>query len=557
MKPLEWTVGLTDEQQYAVMMQGPRQLVVASAGSGKTATLVARAIHAVRSGRLQARQVLVLAFNRAAAHELDARLQARLRETGKRDGPPIRASTLHAFALSFVQRAHGTRYRVVDDILPLALQQLPEHCAVFSDYWLFFRVFDGMEIRHPDDFPSWRAWRRFVGEQAACLDGQRGFLTLRHELVDTHFEQAVANWLYLHDVDYCYAWHGRWPAGLAAVFPGCGRPLSGSRVFILKGCGRHLVCLDRTRQSTGRPSRAGRQDIVVTLDDFRSGRLFRVLRQRLRSGRQPIPSGRLAGLMDRAGLGLNGRILSSLQRSVALARLNRLDDAQLQRRLPAGSGTLQTRYAIPLLMRLTEWCRQFGLEQGVIDHHGMLEQAVIAMQAGKARHGYGLILVDEFQDTSRLGVALLQAMLGQDPSCQLFAVGDDWQSIYRFAGAQSDVLQQFGTLFGSVQLAYLTRTFRFDQYLADVAGKFIRKNPAQWVKTVRAHRPGSPDTIQLCSYTSADHMQRQCEQILQALATHKDRPASVLILGRYRHLVPAGLPRWRQSFPLLHIVYQT
>lgn len=545
----ESMVVLTEEQRDAVRMDGKHQLVVASAGSGKTATMVAKAVHAVQSGHMGAQQVLALAFNREAAHELDTRLRAGLQASGQLDRGHVRASTLHAFALALVQHAHQMRYQVVDDILPLALEQLPRQCVRFAEYWLFFRVFDGVEIRHPDDFSSRRAWRRFVRDKAAFLDGERGFLTLRHELVDTPFEQAVANWLVLHDIGYVYAWRNR----RSAVLPWRRRPLTGQRGFVLTACGRRLFCLDRSPDM----ARYSAADLVVLLDDFRSGRLFNVLREQLCPGRRQVRQGRLSGLLARSGLRPDGAVAGRLQRSVALARLNRLDAVRSVPQLRGAPDTVQHQYFEPLLVQLIRWCRQFGLDQGMIDHHGMLEHAVMALRAGRVRHGYRLILVDEFQDTSRLGIELLRAMLAEDDACQLFAVGDDWQSIYRFAGAQSDVLQDFAQAFGSIQLASLTRTFRFNQYLADVSSRFIQKNPAQWTKKVRACREGGVHAIQRCHYASSDDMQIQCEQILRSLAVPKAAPISVLILGRYRHLKPPDLAAWQQDLPQLCMAYQT
>ena len=46
------------------------------------------------------------------------------------------------------------------------------------------------------------------------------------------------------------------------------------------------------------------------------------------------------------------------------------------------------------------------------------------------------ILVDEFQDISPQRAELLAALRRQNKQTSLFAVGDDWQAIYRFSGAQ-------------------------------------------------------------------------------------------------------------------------
>ena len=92
-----------------------------------------------------------------------------------------------------------------------------------------------------------------------------------------------------------------------------------------------------------------------------------------------------------------------------------------------------------------------------------MRRAADYVVSGQYRHPYQLILVNEFQDISQAGAALIRAMLAQNPRCKLFAVGDDWQSINRFAGADIDIMANFAGNFGSASINYLTRTFRSNQ----------------------------------------------------------------------------------------------
>lgn len=61
-------------------------------------------------------------------------------------------------------------------------------------------------------------------------------------------------------------------------------------------------------------------------------------------------------------------------------------------------------------------------------------------------------------------------------------------SICRFAGTDIDVFTQFANHFG-VTANYLTRTFRSNQGITDVAAAFIQKNPSQMGKQVQAQDP--------------------------------------------------------------------
>ena len=73
---------------------------------------------------------------------------------------------------------------------------------------------------------------------------------------------------------------------------------------------------------------------------------------------------------------------------------------------------------------------------------------MIALSTGYVATGrfvspYGYILVDEFQDISVGRAKLLKALLEQRPNNQLFAVGDDWQAIFRFAGSDISLMRDF------------------------------------------------------------------------------------------------------------------
>ena len=108
---------LTDEQARAVVCFDNRVQVLAAAGSGKTSVMVARAAYAVSRGFVSPDRILLLAFNRSAAVELQERITGRFAAAGIRsDG--IRASTFHSFGLDIIGRATGKKPRLakwIDD----------------------------------------------------------------------------------------------------------------------------------------------------------------------------------------------------------------------------------------------------------------------------------------------------------------------------------------------------------------------------------------------------------------------------------------------------------
>src|SRR4029078_4419060 len=68
----------------------------------------------------------------------------------------------------------------------------------------------------------------------------------------------------------------------------------------------------------------------------------------------------------------------------------------------------------------------------------------------------------------------------------LFCVGDDWQAIYRFAGSDVSYTKKFAEHFGSSTVNSLDTTYRFNDKIGDVAGRFVPSNPDQITKTINS-----------------------------------------------------------------------
>ncbi|WP_104135466.1 UvrD-helicase domain-containing protein [Cryobacterium sp. Y62] len=99
---------LTPEQTRAVICFDNRMLVIASAGSGKTSTMVAKAGYALHRKLIPADKILMLAFNSAAAKQLQQRTRDRLTPLGL-DADKVVARTFHAFGLDIIGQATGKK----------------------------------------------------------------------------------------------------------------------------------------------------------------------------------------------------------------------------------------------------------------------------------------------------------------------------------------------------------------------------------------------------------------------------------------------------------------
>jgi DNA helicase-4 len=150
-------------------------------------------------------------------------------------------------------------------------------------------------------------------------------------------------------------------------------------------------------------------------------------------------------------------------------------------------------------------------------------------------------LVDEFQDASQARARLVRALVSE-PGRYLLAVGDDWQSINRFAGADIAVMTEFESWFGQAQTLRLQTTFRCPQTICDISSAFISKNPRQFRKAVtsaHAYR-GKPVTVLYVdepvdvSMAIDEYLSRLAAEVRDRdMAVGRKGLVSVYVLGRY------------------------
>ena len=197
-------------------------------------------------------------------------------------------------------------------------------------------------------------------------------------------------------------------------------------------------------------------------------------------------------------------------------------------------------------------------QAGEIDFHDMISRATDHVEAGRYRSPFGYILVDEFQDISPARAQLLTALLDSTPGSQLFAVGDDWQAIFRFGGSDIAVMRQFGDRFGGFERIDLETTFRCADRIAAVATEFVLHNPAQIRKTVRATRKADRPAVHvgLPGDDGTSLLKEALDRIAKDAGRHHGT-SEVLLLGRYRRLQPLNLGNLAKQYPGLRFSYMT
>ena len=188
--------------------------------------------------------------------------------------------------------------------------------------------------------------------------------------------------------------------------------------------------------------------------------------------------------------------------------------------------------------------------EGAVDFSGLIHQAVNVLDNGRFVSPWKHILVDEFQDISPQRAALLAALRRQNSHTALYAVGDDWQAIYRFSGAELLLTTSFTHHFGEGDQCALDTTYRFNDRIGQIANAFVQQNPHQLAKPLNSLTAGDKKAVTLLP-------DDQLEALLDKLSGYARPDERILVLARYHHLRPAALEKAETRWPKLNIDFMT
>lgn len=243
------------------------------------------------------------------------------------------------------------------------------------------------------------------------------------------------------------------------------------------------------------------------------------------------------------------RLGSRLDRWVSLMRMHGGTQAEMIESAPEAIRDLFSK-RVKLMAPLLKAWKTALKEENAVDFSGLIHQAIIILEKGRFVSPWKHILVDEFQDISPQRAELLSALRAQNKHTSLFAVGDDWQAIYRFSGAQLSLTTAFHHYFGEGDRSDLDTTYRFNSRIGEIANRFIQQNPHQLAKPLNSLRPGDKKAVTLL----ADD---QLEPLLDKLSGYAKPDERILVLARYHHLKPAALEKAATRWPKLQLEFMT
>ncbi|EOZ1379653.1 DNA helicase IV [Enterobacter hormaechei] len=243
------------------------------------------------------------------------------------------------------------------------------------------------------------------------------------------------------------------------------------------------------------------------------------------------------------------RLASRLDRWVSLMRMHGGSQTEMIESAPEAIRAVFSKRVKLMAPMLKAWKTALK-DENAVDFSGLIHQAIIILEKGRFVSPWKHILVDEFQDISPQRAALLSALRAQNKHTSLFAVGDDWQAIYRFSGAQLSLTTAFHHYFGEGDRSDLDTTYRFNSRIGEIANRFIQQNPHQLSKPLNSLTSGDKKAVTLL----ADD---QLEPLLDKLSGYAKPDERILVLARYHHLKPTALEKAATRWPKLQLDFMT
>lgn len=551
-------VSLDSQQRNAAVCDEKNALVIAGAGSGKTTTICGRVRYLLEREGVDPSKILLLSYSRKSADDLASKMA--------KISPDLSVGTFHKIGLEIITSSKGKKYAVEEQFDAIIEDyfrvEMMKDADALRDILIYYGLFlnngegdrkyknDGemfAEIRK-DDFVTFKESLLSLTEDIDSLQ------TIKKEKVKSFEEMAIANFYFINGIEYEYErsyefdestldkrqytpdfylkdykiYHEHYGIdrnGRAKQYEGEAEREYLRGMLWKKQCHatHHTTCIETYSYQ------------------FTENTIFGELEKKLKEmgvAFHPLSDEEIRKTIQSIYEGRSFRSFINLVCTFLSLYKSRYKDASAFETLKSSSfsseyGRIRASLFLTICQRIYAYYIAHLREQGKIDFDDMILQASEALPESNY-FKFDHVIVDEFQDISYSRAMFLKTIVDHN-NANLFCVGDDWQSIYRFSGSDLSFFLGFDTYFGKSEHYEICNVHRNSQQLQDAMARFIEKNPEQIKKKIHSDKT-IVNPIRVIYYGDGPYL--ALKRALAVIA--KSRPdASVLLLGRNnRDIVP-------------------
>lgn len=552
------------QQRRAVIVNEDANLVVAGAGSGKTLTIAAKVKYLVQRKQVQPYEILLISFTKKSAEEMKERICDRLQI-------PVEVKTFHGLGMGIISEERKQKPQVEDQlgkvIRDYCMHQFYEHpnrmkelIAFFGYYFYIPKGIEEFETageyhdynKHVDLEPLRSKVRNSLSASEMIAAQQRQKITIQEEKVKSLEEVMIANFLFLNGIEYEY--ENNYPHQTATRYHRQYQPdfyLPEYDLYLEHfGINRNnrapwLSPIEERKYLEGMEwKRQLHQEhgtkLIETysynrqegslLDQLRlkllkQGAVFRevdpkVVFEQLYRTKQKSHFNDFVDFVSSFLQLFKSNHYTESQFELFAQQLDKKDLFHYQRAL------LFFRLVKPMYQMYEDHLRRTNK----IDFNDMINEATSIVSSHTIHLPYKYIIIDEYQDVSVSRYRLIEA-IRQKTGSTVMCVGDDWQSIYRFAGSDLSLFTDFERYFGKSALLKIENTYRNSQQLIDIAGKFVMKNKRQIRKNLSSQKR-LPTPVRVMGIKGKNDFEVALRRALNQIVKTHSPQSDVLLVGR-------------------------
>ncbi|MDO9523228.1 MAG: UvrD-helicase domain-containing protein [Methanocorpusculum sp.] len=569
--PIDKSISLDADQRKAVVTDGDHCLIIAGAGAGKTTTMAAKVKYLVDKQGISQEDIVVVSYTNEAIGELQDRINNKLHL------PNVRISTFHSFAFSLIKQLRkdsensnpevirdGGSYSIISDLLITKIYEnksLLRNLVLFLGYY-FDLPADVFKFENLNQYHEYNASLNYqslksnLGEyiKKVAVKREAKTKTLTGEYLRSNQEVQIANFLYLHNLEYEYErpYPYLMPNARKKYTPDFYIQQGENNVYL-----EHYGISEDYQSDIFSPAELKRY--TKSIQDKRN--LHKEHHTTLietwsvyNDHRQLIDH--LEDVLTENGFGLELRDLTEVyEKLVATDKdkyiskladfLNRFiglfksagytneDFVKLRE-----NANPRTELFLNIAEQVYEYYQDQLHQTNHIDFADMINDAYFYLKEFKKQgivHPYKYIIIDEFQDIARQRFNLTKE-LADVTHAQVIAVGDDWQSIFAFSGSDITLFLKFREIMGSGKELQINHTYRNSQQLIDIAGSFIQKNSSQITKKLISPK-SLTDPIVLVPYDDSQNAIQNLADVVTGtigkICEEYGYESKILLMGRY------------------------
>lgn len=545
-------IKLDDEQRLSIIHDEKSSLVVAAAGSGKTLTIAAKVAYLIKFQQVDPSRILLITFTDKACKEMSKRVSKAINKE-------IQALTFHKFGLSILTEKNGfkpsicdenTLNTIIDDFFNQDLFEQKVFTQTFIELFSYYLTGykDESDYESTTDYAIDMKGSDLETMKSKHYSSDKERNTLKGEKVKSLAELQIANFLFMQGVQYEY--EPKYKHNTATKDHRQYQPdfyLPEYDVYVehfgidRDGNARWLNKKAEVKYLSGmiwkrKVHEEYHTKLVETYSyEASEGVLIEQLKSRLEKHNvvyQELDNKSLILSMMNQNQNYLAEFKKLINTFIVLLKesgLTHIESEKLLAKFRTSHKVNKIRAALFLKLITPIFDKyQDHLKRNVyIDFSDMINESIkyVGLYANK----YDYVIIDEYQDISESKSKLVDAVI-KASNAKLFAVGDDWQSIFRFAGSDLYQFTSFEERYPMSLILKIQKTYRSPQEIIDLSSSFVLNNKAQFKKDIVATRYRK-DSIHLYAQKKESLVYAIGEIIEHIKQIHESH--EVIILGRY------------------------